>query len=275
MGTYDGNYGDNFFPEGGNDTVNIGPHGEFSNVFFAMYDVCNSGGPNFADSLGGSGPTPLDTGVGSDWSGANGSANAGVYGQAVTDIVAGAELYVDAYGSSLLTITGFEFGTGTSGDTLMFNVDDWAIGPLSGHPASGSGSSLTPTTGTFLDLGLVESDGASMVREGEHNADATLFNVGFAGEFTTTGLGAGTILGTNADANVIMDSISPYTNASDLVSHLTQAGVGDISLAANTLRAGSIEHILIAYQVAGGSGVNIADVTLHNTSSSTITGAFR
>ena len=85
---------------------------------------------------------PYDTGVGSDWSGANDSGLAGVYGQAVTDIVGGVEHYVDAYGSSLLTITGFEFGTGTDGDTLMFNVDDWAIGPLSGHPASGTGSSL-------------------------------------------------------------------------------------------------------------------------------------
>ena len=73
-----------------------------------------------------------------------------------------------------------------------------------------------------------------MVREGEHNADATLFNVGFAGELTTTGLGAGTILGTNAEANVIMDSISPYANAADLASHLTQLGVGDITLARNS-----------------------------------------
>jgi len=273
--TYFGNDGDNFFPEGGNDVVNIShttPTAEhFSNVFFAMYDVCNSGGPNFGGTLTGSGPTPLDTGVGSDWSGANGSGLAGVYGQAVTDIVNGTEIGVDGYGNDittpvgLLTIHGFEFGTGTSGDTLMFNVDDWAVGALTGHPASGSGSSST--TGTFLDLGLVESDSSSMVREGEHNADATLFNVGFAGEFTTTGIAAGTVLGTNAEANVIMDSISPYANAADLASHLTQLGVGDINLAREALTAGSKEHILIAYQ--SGSDVKIADVTITNTSGST------
>ena len=84
----------------------------------------------------------------------------------------------------------------------MFNVNDWAIGNL--NSAAGTGSLRHNT-----DYGLVESDGASMVQEGEHNADATLFNVGFAGEWTTTGPGAGTILGTNADANVIMDAISP------------------------------------------------------------------
>ena len=55
-------------------------------------------------------------------------------------------------------------------------------------------------------------------------------------------------------------------------SHLHQLGVGDISLASNTLRNGCTEHILIAYQVAGGGGVNIADVTLANHSGSIIAG---
>ena len=72
--TYYGNDGDNYFPEGGNDIVNLS-HAtlatvHYSNVLVAMYDVCNSGGPNFGGSLGGSGRLP-DSGVGSDWSGAN------------------------------------------------------------------------------------------------------------------------------------------------------------------------------------------------------------
>ena len=200
---------------------------------------------------GGGGP---DWGVGS------------TYGQAVTDIVGGKESYVDGYGpgvgnsdgtpgvtgstTSLLTITGFLLGnTPSSGDILNFDVNDWAIGSLATRGAT--------------DFGLAETDGASMVTEGEHNADATVFDVGFAGEWTTTGIGAGTHSGAFAEANVIVDRISPYANAEQLVKGLTTLGVGDITFAGMNLSKGDVVHLLIAYQVAGGAGgVMIDDVTI-------------
>ena len=76
------NYGDNFFPEGGIDVVNIN-HAynsagtvatAYSTVDVGEFDVCNSGGPEFGVS--GNLTTP-NWGVGV------------TYGQAITDIVNG------------------------------------------------------------------------------------------------------------------------------------------------------------------------------------------
>src|SRR5208282_4623967 len=116
---YDGNNGDNFFPEGGVDTVNIGGLNSSgaaigasnATVWFGMYDVSNSGDHDGVLN---------DSGVGQ------------VYGQAITDIVGGSEVYVDGYGpgtaasgggvsgstTSLLTINGFvaQSGVPSSGE---------------------------------------------------------------------------------------------------------------------------------------------------------------
>ncbi len=100
--------GDNYFPEGGNDVVNLAHNvsagaavAPFSTVWVGFYDVCNSGGPNFGGTTN---VLAADWGVGT------------LLGQAITDITpAGAEVYVDGYGNStaagnsinLLQVNGF------------------------------------------------------------------------------------------------------------------------------------------------------------------------
>src|SRR5208282_5867843 len=127
LGSYTGNSGDNFFPEGGIDTVNIGGLNSSgaaigasnATVWFGLYDVSNSG-----DYLG----VLSDSGVGQ------------IYGQAITQISGGVEHYVDGYGpgtpgggvsgstTSLLTINGFVAQSGVassgtnSGDVINLDV---------------------------------------------------------------------------------------------------------------------------------------------------------
>ncbi len=72
-------------------------------------------------------------------------------------------------------------------------------------------------------------------------------------------------------ADVILDTIGDYNNAGQLVKALTQVTVGNISLD-QTLGAHNMEHLLIAYEVSGGTGVNIADVTIINTTGTAIGG---
>ena len=162
---YDGNNGDNYFPEGGIDTANLWAGSSNNTVWFGMYDVSNSG-----DSKG----ILENSGVGQ------------VYGQAITDIVGGSEVYVDGYGpgtpsggvsgspTSLLTINNFIAQGGVastgenSGDVIDLNVNDWATGHLNGS---------TSTT-TNVDFGLVEADGKSLASLGTHNANADVFSVG-------------------------------------------------------------------------------------------------
>ena len=72
-------------------------------------------------------------------------------------------------------------------------------------------------------------------------------------------------------ADVILDTIGDYNNAQQLVKVLTQETVGNIDLY-QALPAHDIEHLLIAYEVSGGTAVNIADVTIINTSKGTIAG---
>jgi hypothetical protein len=255
LGTYTGNTGDNYFPEGGNDVVNLAHatsgYVADSTVWFGMYDVSNSG--DYYGILG-------DSGVGV------------VYGQAVTDIIAGSEVYVDGYGpgtansggvtgstTSSLEINNFVAQTGVSntgadsGDVINLDVNDWATGHLNG--------STSATTN--LDLGLVEADGKSLASLGTHNANADVFSVG------------ATTFGNVSDphANVILDAFGTYGNASQLVTGLEGAGaitLGSV-LDPNIITNGSIEHLLIAYQTtAPGLQVNIDDVTLTNNSGHSI-----
>ena len=70
--------------------------------------------------------------------------------------------------------------------------------------------------------------------------------------------------------DVILDGLSTYSNAAALNSALHAAGVGDINLSDTGLViTGVVEHVLVAYGT--GSGVNIADVELVNTSGATQT----
>jgi len=213
-----GNSGDNFFPAGGADIVNIKSAGASaatdSAVWFGQYDVGNSGGNNFGVN-GAAG--------GADWGTAgvltppNGP---GIWGQAVTDVVGGVETYVDGYGgTNSTTINGFLFGT--KGDSIVVYTPEW-----------GTGAALAIGGVT---QGLVNEQGAAAL---QGTGNAVIFNAGFAGEVANL-----------AGAGVTLDSISLYQNASKLVTALTTATVGDINFAGNALGAHSSEHLLIAYQV--------------------------
>jgi len=257
---YQGNSGDNYFPEGGNDTVNLAhaSGGAFSTVWFAMYDVCNSGGPDFAtrftdSGVPGIGPkgllanggTGIDWGVGSNFE--NGQTLSGVYGQAVTDIFNGQEAYVDNYATSLLKVNGFVAGSEVpgkphTGDILNFDVNDWATGALS------NGGN---------DLGLVNSQSQSLAALGWHNVDGlTQLVGGTAGEEV------------EPNTTVVIDTNGPFANTAQLVTSLT--GNGSIQFVNETLGAHGIEHILIAYQ--GSDGAHIADLKLTNTTGGALGG---
>jgi len=275
-----GNTGDNFFPEGGNDIVNIaagevGSVGSFVDVFSSsgsilvpvttaydnestvwvgFYDVCNSGGPNAGALNGGTEP---NTGVGT------------VYDQAITDIVGGAETFVDGYGATgkhandpttttstpVVTINGFHFGTGNGpfvspsnvpGDTIVFGAADWAVSPGGAGPIDG----------------LVESDGNTNMFGAL--GFATYADVGTGGAFATT---TGTALG--AAVKVVEDSIGgSYTSAAALQNALNNHSTS-FFLAGPGVTAGHEADILVAYQLAPtvanpGGAIAIADVTLTN-----------
>ena len=111
-----GNNGDNYFPEGGADVVNLaanhGGNGVFDTVWVGAIDV--------SSIINSTGVLPHD-----------------VYGQAVTDIVGGAEHYVDGYASHTLTVNNFVVNSGNTGDVLVFNANDWAHGALpTGSPTT-------------------------------------------------------------------------------------------------------------------------------------------
>ena len=282
-----GNTGDNFFPEGGNDIVNIAagevgsvgsfvdvpsssgsilvpvttPYDNDSTVWVGFYDVCNSAG---ADA-GAFNILAANTGVGT------------VYDQAITDIVGGVETFVDGYGNTgkaadlatsttstpVVTINGFHFGTGNqvstgntaatvgnAGDTIVFGVADWAVGTLTG-PA-----------GVTAANGLVESDGSTNM----FNAlgFATYADVGTGGAFATdTGLAGG------AAVKVVEDSIGgSYISAATLQNALSNHSTS-FFLAGPGVAAGHEADILVAYQLAPtvanpGGAIAIADVTLTN-----------
>ena len=271
-----GNTGDNFFPEGGNDVVNIaaGEVGTLtsfqdvisssgsilvasthafdneSTVWVGFYDTCNSAGPDAgADNLG-----APNTGVGTVWY------------QAITDIVGGVETFVDGYGATgkaandpttttstpVVTINGFHFGTGNTvgvnaGDTVVFGAADWAVTPTGATPA------------VVVD-GLVESDGHTTMPAGF----ATYADVGTGGAFATT---TGAVGG--AAVKVVEDSIGgSYTSAAALQNALSNHSTS-FFLAGPGVTAGHEADILVAYQLAPGASdptgaIVIADVTLTN-----------
>lgn len=230
-----GNGGDNFFPLGGNDIVNIGSAGNSvktdSTVWLGAFDLGNNGGPQFGvtGSAGGA-----DWGVGT------------VVGQAITDgnaLSNTGEVFVDNYGSSVLTINNF-FGpantTVPTGNTIVFDTADWAN---------------TGTFGTHTLQGLTQSDGVTVV------------GAGFA-TYVQEGT-ANTVLTKTAD--VILDTIAPaYANATALTNALTDSAVGNLVLAGTGVAAGHTADFLVAYNLSSG-GLAIADVTFANNSGLTQT----
>ena len=92
---------DNYFPEGGNDVVNLG--GQASTIWFGFYDVGYSG--------------CFETGTGPG----------AILAQAVTDVSPycySGEQFVNEYGSDLLTVNNFTFGP--HGNSIIFGTSSWA-----------------------------------------------------------------------------------------------------------------------------------------------------
>ena len=254
FGSRGSNGGDNFFTEGGFDTVNVNSAGTTvqtdSTVFLGIYDIGNSGGDNFG-VLGHAG--------GANWGVAgyaNGAGGSGLYGQAVTDIVNGREVYVDGYGNAaniasttanpvtnIVDITGFHLSPASAtGDAIDIYSADWATGNL--------------RFGGF-DNGLVDNTGVA-IPAGNNVATGATYNQVSAS--TTAPV---------HQASVTVDTIGNYLNASYLQQALGTSGNGDL-IFTNTagLTNNSIEHVLVAYN--SGNGVSIADVTILNQTGGTL-----
>jgi hypothetical protein len=193
-----------------------------------------------------------------------------VYDQAITDIVGGVEKFVDGYGNSatgttallnvgtpaaqpadVVTINGFHFGGplggGNQGDTIVFGVASWATG------------TATSPAGITSIHGLVMDDGASTMA----------FSAGTPTVYDTVG-SAFPPSGQLTLANVVLDAIGPvYANAAALQQALGTVAVGNLDLAGNGVAAHTEVDILVAYNT--GTSVNIADVTLANTSAAALT----
>jgi hypothetical protein len=245
-----GNAGDNFFPEGGNDIVNlVANHSKAADtIWVASYDV--------SSTINSTGVTPHY-----------------IYGQAVTDIVGGNEVYVDNYGpgvsattsasgvgntvaigsqgvtgsaTSSLTVNNFVEGSASQhGDTLVFNPLDWA-------------ASFIPLNNGTFDIGLVNAH--TGVGIGGVAGVALLAQETYIGSTA----GAGGVI--TASTTVVEDGIAGYSNAAQLAKALatySQGAIGGIDIAAHTT-----EHILVAYNNNVTGGVTIDDVTLVNTTNS-------
>jgi hypothetical protein len=288
-----GNTGDNFFPEGGNDIVNISadevghltsfeqiysssghvlvPHdsdyANWSTIWVGFYDVCNSAGPD----AGGDTDSVCwidNSGVGEIWN------------QAITDLVNDngtiREIYVDGYGAvgqftndaahttdtPVITINGFHFGgpvEGGGGDTIVFSPVDWA------YTVNPDG--VNPNGDIHYFQGLVQTDGNTQIGS---TADCPL---GFAtyGAVTAAG-GVVDSTGPNDPDHwdvVLYEVGGPQLNAQALESFL--AGAGHFDLNDSGVDPHSVAHILLAYNQVDNAGnyqVRIADVTLTNTTGS-------
>lgn len=227
--------GDNFFGAGGPDTIILGSHGKDyrpSNVWIAVYDVGH--GP-YSSQL-------ASAGIGA------------TYGQAITDIDLDAksnqlvESYVNGYGgyspnsSTPWYTTVVDFALGDQGDHLQLYAPDWATGPL---------GAKFPLPGAQA-RGLVDASGQTIAA----GAATILDEISKAGD-TVDGA-----------ANVIVDLIHTYANATDLAAGLAQAA-GQLKFSQTDFTSGSIEHLIVAYATPGNS-VNIADVAIKNVSKASL-----
>ena len=135
-------------------------------MFLGIYDIGNSGGDNFG-VLGHAG--------GANWGVAgyaNGAGGSGLYGQAITDIVNGREVYVDGYGNAaniasttanpvtnIVDITGFHLSPASAtGDAIDIYSADWATGNLR---FGGFDYGLVDNTGVAIPAGNNVATGAT------------------------------------------------------------------------------------------------------------------
>ena len=139
--------------------------------------------------------------------------------------------------ADMTTVTGFTIGA--SGDALTFHSASFGGGLT--DPATMGHLSPLPTT-----------------------AAGDAFAIGFAGEsIPANPPGA-------QDVRIVLDEISQFSSASDLAHSLVTPTVGDITLAKGVAAHTSID-ILVAYEVAGGGAINVAEVMVDNTTGGTLT----
>jgi hypothetical protein len=176
--------------------------------------------------------------------GHTGTSGVGVtHTQAITDVVNGFESYVNNYFFATLGVSGVSggipFTLGNPGDVIHLSGFSWGTGTLFNG-------------GT--DSGLVSNTGASL---GGFTGDASMFNVGSAGQSITAGI-------------VVLDSIATYANFTDYVNALKTATVGNLFFSVDSLPINGLEHHLIAVNI--GNDVHITDVVLRNDSGAIIAG---
>jgi hypothetical protein len=155
--------------------------------------------------------------------------------QAVTDINSGEEIGVNGYLGVLANITTVNgFNLGATGDVLNIAPGSWALGTLFG--------------GSGFDFGLLDNQGNLI----GFNHDASMALIAQPG--ATPNL-----------AEVTLDNIATYANAGALLAALKTPTVGDINFGIG-IAPGELFHVLIAYGT--GTGVNIADLSVLNTTGS-------
>ncbi len=213
------------------DTINAGTHGGDSIFGEGGNDIINLAGAAHASDT-----VYIGTYDVSDTAPASPGTT---FHQAITDIVGGIEIGANFYDGTLHNITTVNgFVNGATGDQINFSVGDWATGTLNG-PGH--------------DYGLLAASGAPIM------AGASTMQLVTA---------PGTAVPT---AEVVLDGITTYANASQLQSQLAIGTVGDIELApTGVLGAHDIFHVLMAYST--GTQIDIADVSITNTSGAAITG---
>jgi len=136
--------------------------------------------------------------------------------------------------ADMTTINGFTIGSG--GDNLNFQV-----------AAFGSGLVDPATMGPISPVPI--------------NAGGDAFAVGFTGEHIPV---AGQLV------RIVLDEISDFQNAAGLAHSLVTSTVGNIVLDAGVAAHNAVDF-LVAYEVAGNTAINIAEVQVVNTSGSTQT----
>jgi hypothetical protein len=248
-----GNTGDNFFTEGGNDTVNINSQSAVlhnaNTIWIGSYDVSNSG----------------------DWS----QYNSGVghtYEQAITDLSNSStgESFVDGYGgSNVVTVNGFTVGS--PGDTVNFATSSWA---------------------SYLNVkGLVQSDGSTSVSSSSHDASFAFIHTDHkidTGDVILDTQGAPFLDSAHLQTALLQENVSNFNMAHGVASGATvdmliaytstnsQIRIADLTLhngTSGTLfdtaqftgsNASLSVHDLVDINVTGGAGLgNLAAHNIH------------
>ena len=255
-----GPFDDNYFPEGGNTTINLadawaltstGVDGaSASTVWFGFYDVGYSG--------------CFETGT----------CPGAILAQAITDVApwsSTGEQFVNEYGNDLLTINGFAFGpqdaldsagnpTVTCGTKIIFGTDSWATDITVDTYANG------PQT----VQGLTQWDGSTLVSSQVAYqldlAPATFHTIGGAADnLATNAISAGT--------DIVLYNLGTFSSAGGVQYALTHEGVGDIEFAGPGLANNHTADFLLAYAAVGTPNptIDIADITVNNHTGATIT----